>query len=127
MQQLEFLRYNDFYVYFHVGYDEKELKDLTVSSFMLHTDEANDADIYHGWNFTEHDWDQSFWFSEKTQLMYGTERFKIGSQTVEYMSMQLQPEKVIKKGQKHDVKIIGLPITYVDSHESRVSYFDFSH
>ena len=52
--------------------------------------------MYNNWNFTRtYEWDSltndSFWYSPDTIMLFETEKFNIGSQTIETIVLDLEP------------------------------------
>jgi len=69
---------------------------------LLHTKEGKDLTKWNSWNFTTSwHWDgnkeANFWYSPNTTLLWFTNPFVIGKQSVSKIDLPLQPESITKK------------------------------
>lgn len=94
LQELNFKRSNDYRQQVFVYFDLEELAGLSVFSYAFHTRDGHDGSKYNNWEFTVREWDH-FWNNEHTTMLFGTNTFVLGNNTVDMISVRVQPERII--------------------------------
>ena len=98
------------------------MKGLRTMSHCFHSIETFDSTAYHRFNWTQDEWDNpwydgNFWFGNKSSLLFSTNHYNIGEDTVEQIRLPLQPVTHIFKDQQVKNRLLGIPISYQDQTE----------
>jgi len=67
---------------------------------VFHTEVAHNKTIYDSWKFTRPSDFDSFWFSNKTTMLYSVADFRVGKDRFEVANIRVTPEVKIFKGKK---------------------------
>ena len=99
---MKFQRSNSFRQTIKTHFDP-EINGLDTFAILFQARQSRNLSMYNNWNFTRtYEWDSltndSFWYSPDTVMLFETEKFKIGSQAVETLVIDLEPKSEIKKG-----------------------------
>ena len=71
--------------------NEKLLDGIETFQVLLHTNETYDLDLYEGWNFTDKElWDE-FWFEPETNKLFQTNVYNLTIKSVSQITIRTQP------------------------------------
>ena len=113
LQELNFKRLNDYRQQIFIKFDLDELAGLRTFTYAFHTRDGHDGTKYNGWNFTIREWDY-FWNNETTTMLFGTNTYTLGTNTVDLISVRVQPERIVMIDQEVTNTILGFPVDYKD-------------
>ena len=109
-----------------------EMDGLDTFAILFQSRNAKNLTLYNDWNFTRtYEWDSltndSFWYSDQTMMLFETEKFRIGTEALESIVIDLQPTQRIWKGQNYTSKLLGIfPMGAGDLVERAITWLKFS-